>query len=650
MALQFTEEQFHELLDRIKTVAPQNKNFTRCTLRFNGERDYNKVDEFVTSVSIYKQIEEISDEDALSGLPLLLKDTASTWWAGIRAEIKSWSAALSRLRSAFAPKLQPHDVYQQLFSDRQGETENIDSFLCRKRALLGMLPAKRHKEEEQIDFLYGLLKVDIRKKIARTDIKTFNDLIEKARHLESLETPADAPSSTSSNFTSKYKGKRCLFCLKRGHMIEECRKRLAQQSPQKPKEVPKEPPAKDTSPAKPVVSCYGYGAPGVFRSNCQSCKAKETPPKTVSFYSITERQIEGNVRIPTIEILIYGKPGYAYLDSAARTSIAGTKLHEMLLQQGQKFVERIADVQLADGSITTHKLLSTNVDVTLGGRTLPIEFTVMPMAKENRTLLGIDFLEKSGIILHLPQRAWAFADDPTKMFDFVRIKEMPQLTAAKKLSFEDTELEDDELPKFLQWANSLKCLSPMAQTPSPRPDEAGNDNPVAPWKLIKMDTPPRPTRPREPADVKSRVDPRIDYVPINPISLYSVDISLHSDEDFQTSRGTLPPRPGLRRFYWNELESWRNLSRATPPPRPGLLPGGSGTLPTRNLSGGKMFLKSDSSSSSDDASFLPRPRLKLLDLGSESSGSDAAWILHFLLLFADAEVYFRILRRALHFN
>lgn len=85
----------------------------------------------------------------------------------------------------------------------------IDDFIYHKRALLGMLPPKRHKEEDQIDLIYGLMKLSLKKKIARTDVRTFAHLLEKARHQESLDgkpKPANLqqqPTSTKPSMEKK---------------------------------------------------------------------------------------------------------------------------------------------------------------------------------------------------------------------------------------------------------------------------------------------------------------------------------------------------------------------------------------------------------------------------------------------------------------
>ncbi|KAI5637864.1 hypothetical protein NE865_09379 [Phthorimaea operculella] len=540
--IQLTDEQFTELLNRLPANTMANKNFTRCSLRFHGERDFNKVEEFVTAVEIYKKIENISDEDALAGLPLLLKDNASTWWQGVRAETKTWSAAIKNIRAAFAPELQNHEIYVKLFHSPQGKDESIDAFLCRKRALIGQFPPKKYKEEEQLDLIYGTLRLDLQEKIARSDFKSFSQLLERARHIESLEAkktqtlqPATEPQPTSSKSTGS-KSKRCLFCSRKGHLIEECRKRLAKIN-SVTEENKKEPEVK-----KPVISCYGCGAPGVFRSNCPNCKSKESPPKPVAFYKTdVVRLLENNVKLPTIEVTIKGEKGYAHIDTAARTSVASTQLYRFLLEKGTKFTEYQADVITALGEIIKTALLETTVNITLGNRTFPITLCVIPIAADNRTLLGIDFQEQIGMAILPAQRAWIYMDDPDVHFDFVRLcnsKITIKTKAAKKLDFENyDEKEKEDLSHFLQWANELRMVSPIPATPPslpspPRPEVEGRSPPKIPrWQLIKMDTPPRPTRPREPADPNLSVDPRIDYLPINPMPLYSIDLFLKPNDN-----------------------------------------------------------------------------------------------------------------------
>ncbi|XP_028042601.1 activity-regulated cytoskeleton associated protein 2-like, partial [Bombyx mandarina] len=246
-------------------------SFARCTKRYDGERNHNKVEEFITNITIYKKIEKITDEDALEGLTLLLTGQAATWWSGVKGEIKKWNPALDAIRSAFAPKMQPHEVYLELFAKKQ-TNETIDAFVCDKRALLSHLPAKRHKEEEELDFVYGLLNIRFKKEIPRYEIKSFSELLERGRHIENLAKEAEEIAETSLRTGIERKQpKRCSYCGKKGHFQEVCRKRLSEEAMGKNK----------SSSESVQISCYGCGVPGVFRSNCKTCKNNETPPNVM---------------------------------------------------------------------------------------------------------------------------------------------------------------------------------------------------------------------------------------------------------------------------------------------------------------------------------------------------------------------------------
>ncbi|GBL99604.1 hypothetical protein AVEN_68862-1 [Araneus ventricosus] len=67
---------------------------------------------------------------------------------------------------------------------------------------------------------------------------------------------------------------------------------------------------------------------------------------------------------------------------------------------------------LADGSQTNMEAYTAPVSIDVEGRTVPIEMLALPKAKGNQTLLGTDFLEKSGIVLDLKNKSWYFSDKP----------------------------------------------------------------------------------------------------------------------------------------------------------------------------------------------------------------------------------------------
>lgn len=56
-----------------------------------------------------------------------------------------------------------------IFATTQEKDEGIDNFLYQKRLLLDVLPAKRHKEKEQIDLINGF--IDARTKKTHNALK-----------------------------------------------------------------------------------------------------------------------------------------------------------------------------------------------------------------------------------------------------------------------------------------------------------------------------------------------------------------------------------------------------------------------------------------------------------------------------------------------
>ncbi|GFS75508.1 uncharacterized protein TNCV_1641031 [Trichonephila clavipes] len=61
--------------------------------------------------------------------------------------------------------------------------------------------------------------------------------------------------------------------------------------------------------------------------------------------------------------------------------------------------EQEVSFMMADGIRQTIMALSTVVDLCIESKVIPTEFLVLPEAKGNKTLLGLDFLNAAGIVL-----------------------------------------------------------------------------------------------------------------------------------------------------------------------------------------------------------------------------------------------------------
>lgn len=231
--IQMTTDQLQQLIEAIKgssvaaTTSDSSKpksSFTNCSSRFGGDRDHDVVEEFITSVLTYKDVEGISDESALKGISLLFYGLASTWWQGVKREAHTWDQAIELIRSHFSPTKPSYQLYMEICQEKQAEQTAIDTFICQKRALLAQLPEGRHDEETEIDFIYGLLHLKYRKKIPRDEIKSFKDLLEKGRTLEQT-IGEDKEDSSGRGKSSSSNPKRCTYCNYRGHNYDNCRKR-----------------------------------------------------------------------------------------------------------------------------------------------------------------------------------------------------------------------------------------------------------------------------------------------------------------------------------------------------------------------------------------------------------------------------------------
>ncbi|KAH8261164.1 hypothetical protein KR044_004169 [Drosophila immigrans] len=242
--IQMTNEQLRELIETVRSsavsaagnavastgdssVVKTKGSFSNCVHKFGGTRNRDEVEEFITNVVTYKELEGIDDENALKGISLLFYGIASTWWQGVRKEAKTWNDAIGLIREHFSPAKPAYQVYMDFFAKKQFDGVAIDTFVVEKRALLAQLPEDRHSEETELDFLYGLLNIKYRKHITRQSVKTFRDLLELGRVIEHNSQEDESEARAAVPLRGARRIERCTHCNFRGHRFENCRKRQA---------------------------------------------------------------------------------------------------------------------------------------------------------------------------------------------------------------------------------------------------------------------------------------------------------------------------------------------------------------------------------------------------------------------------------------
>ncbi|XP_026475566.1 activity-regulated cytoskeleton associated protein 2-like [Ctenocephalides felis] len=182
MEFSVTEEMLSRVLNCATARNVPPGSFSKCDYKFDGSRDAHKAQEFVEKIVIYKKYEQIPDERAIREMPLLLTGEATVWWKGVESEIHTWTDVITNLQESFAPTRPDYLIFSELF-ERQKEKENVDKFIAHKRALFAELSTKT-VERTQIDMIYGLLTLKLRKCVDRSSVNTFNELLTRCRTVQ----------------------------------------------------------------------------------------------------------------------------------------------------------------------------------------------------------------------------------------------------------------------------------------------------------------------------------------------------------------------------------------------------------------------------------------------------------------------------------
>lgn len=99
----------------------------------------------------------VSEENALKGLPMLLDGAAATWWQGSKAAVRSWQEAVEALRRSFGEQKPNYRIFRELFSTEQREREPTDVFVSHARALLSKLSATPVLDDMYIRLIWSMV-------------------------------------------------------------------------------------------------------------------------------------------------------------------------------------------------------------------------------------------------------------------------------------------------------------------------------------------------------------------------------------------------------------------------------------------------------------------------------------------------------------
>ncbi|GFW11110.1 retrovirus-related Pol polyprotein from transposon 297 [Trichonephila clavipes] len=148
-------------------------------------------------------------------------------------------------------------------------------------------------------------------------------------------------------------------------------------------------PARNTNTGfHPPISCYGCGNPGFIKSKCPKCSQKKESASVNAIHMFTCLTSP----VALLDIEVYEATGTVCVDTGASQSLGGELMFKFLRNRGQKFSEFHLAMCLADG---------------------------------NRTLLGVDFLRTSGIVMDMRNNFWYFGDKPSFRIPFSKDVPLP---------------------------------------------------------------------------------------------------------------------------------------------------------------------------------------------------------------------------------
>ncbi|GFU65437.1 retrovirus-related Pol polyprotein from transposon 297 [Trichonephila clavipes] len=170
------------------------------------------------------------------------------------------------------------------------------------------------------------------------------------------------------------------------------------------------------------IKCYGCGTPGVVKSKgpkCMRANEIETAVNCITLFNLNSNLYPTSV----IVLKIFGEKIAVCVDTGASHTIAGEKMFKFLQEHDVTFTNKRISFMMADGFRQTIMALSTVVDMCIEGKVIPTKFLVLPEAKGNKTLLGLDFLNATGNVLDVQGGKWHSSGNPRKQYKFFKTLE-----------------------------------------------------------------------------------------------------------------------------------------------------------------------------------------------------------------------------------
>ncbi|KAJ3641271.1 hypothetical protein Zmor_027784 [Zophobas morio] len=265
--------------------------------------------------------------------------------------------------------MENYEIYMKVFDTFSEPDGAFEELLLNKRTLLSQI-IPRLTEPTEVDMLYAFLPGRIRDRYPRNTIKTFDELLERAKE-------ADASVKNKN---------RCSICKKSGHATKDCPNNKHSSAVRVQETTVKQKSTQDTTTMTPT--------PTAIKVSASQAAIKHLRPG-VAFEVVGRREI-------------------AFLNTSSNVNIMSVELFRHLKKVKYPFRQTMASVNDFMSS-ESKKVQVANVEIILEKQKFQVQFVYFEDIRYKVSVLGYDFINKANIWMHLSRENkwfWGFGDTP----------------------------------------------------------------------------------------------------------------------------------------------------------------------------------------------------------------------------------------------
>ena len=153
-----------------------------CKITFDGSNNLS-ADSFLTKIEDRRRLTQVTDDEMLLSLPVLLDGLALKWFKINEKNFYSWQKFKKEFKSHFGDDDFDRRIREQIHTRTQGKNERINEYLTNIQGLINRLD-NEIPVFEQLDWTHRGLRPEYHRVIRRSYFKSFRELSQLGRSWE----------------------------------------------------------------------------------------------------------------------------------------------------------------------------------------------------------------------------------------------------------------------------------------------------------------------------------------------------------------------------------------------------------------------------------------------------------------------------------